>query len=201
MISWPCGRICAGKIFGFPVPSQPVTLRTEMDESIHVSSTSSSPLNSCPAAFAGRDAFGCEASGRREGLSRPAAPSRRILCRTRPVSGSQKSAAGRCTSPTPSGRSSSPSGATCAGVPRDLVGRVPDLLLPDPDEPLPVRENFDRRLTAPAGSDTLRQVLLLFEDPCRFHIREDRLPALGSGKTGILSGRPPSSFPCGRWPS
>ncbi len=45
-MSWPCGRIWAGKIFGIPLPSHPVTLSTEMDESIHVSSTSSSPANS-----------------------------------------------------------------------------------------------------------------------------------------------------------
>ena len=57
MISWPCGRICAGKIFGMPDPSQPVTLRTDMDESIQVSSTSSSPKNSFPPHF-GQGCFG-----------------------------------------------------------------------------------------------------------------------------------------------
>src|SRR5208337_5203124 len=62
MISWPCGRICAGKIFGLPVPSQPVTLRTEMDESIHVSSTSTSPVNSWPP-HVGQGCFGCVREG------------------------------------------------------------------------------------------------------------------------------------------
>ena len=42
-MSWPCGRIWAGKKGGLPLPSQPVTFRTEMEESIQVSSTSTSP--------------------------------------------------------------------------------------------------------------------------------------------------------------
>ncbi len=47
MMSWPCGRICAGKYGGLAAePSQPVTFMTEIDESIQVSRTSVSPSNS-----------------------------------------------------------------------------------------------------------------------------------------------------------
>src|SRR5659263_359414 len=45
MISYPCGRSCAGKSSGWSL-SHPDTGRAEIDESIHVSRTSASPLNS-----------------------------------------------------------------------------------------------------------------------------------------------------------
>src|SRR3990172_5873164 len=43
MMSYPCGRSCAGNRSGWS-ESHPVTWRADMDESIQVSSTSSSPL-------------------------------------------------------------------------------------------------------------------------------------------------------------
>src|SRR3989304_4099916 len=45
MMSYPWGRSCAGKSTGWS-ESHPETCRAEMDESIQVSSTSSSPLKS-----------------------------------------------------------------------------------------------------------------------------------------------------------
>src|SRR5665647_2897789 len=45
-MSCPWGRIWAGKNGGVPLPSHPVTLRTDMEESIQVSRTSTSPVNS-----------------------------------------------------------------------------------------------------------------------------------------------------------
>ncbi len=76
MMSCPCGRIWAGNSGGTaPEPSQPVTFRTEIEESIHVSRTSASPSHSSePQAgqgFCGRSRAGSTGRSSISGTMKP----------------------------------------------------------------------------------------------------------------------------------